>query len=144
MKIAEIKVSYTTNQPDKVRLTNFKDTYQFILSHWDMNIIEYQEESKIILLNRGNGILGIYQLSKGGISGTIVDLRIVLAVALKCNASGIILVHNHPSGNIQPSQADKKITKRLKQACELLELNLIDHLIISKQDCLSFAQEGLL
>lgn len=144
MKVAEIKVSYTTNLTDKIRLTNFKDTYQFILSHWDLNIIEYQEESKIILLNRSNMVLGIHQLSKGGISGTIVDIRIILAVALKCNASGIILVHNHPSGNLKPSEADKKITKRLKQGGELLELCLIDHLIISKRDCFSFAQEGLL
>lgn len=144
MKIAEIKVSYTTNLTDKIRLTNFKDTYQFILSQWDLNIIEYQEESKIILLNRSNMVLGIHQLSKGGISGTVVDLRIVLAIALKCNASGIILVHNHPSGNLQPSEADRKITRKLKEACQLLELSLIDHLIISKHDCLSFAQDGLL
>ena len=144
MKVAEIKVSYTSNLTEKIRLTNFKDTYQFILSHWDLNIIEYQEESKIILLNRSNMVLGIHQLSKGGISGTVVDLRIVLAIALKCNASGIILVHNHPSGNLQPSEADRKITRKLKEACQLLELNLIDHLIISKHDCLSFAQDGLL
>lgn len=144
MKVAEIKVSYTSNLTEKIRLSNFKETYQFILSHWDLNIIEYQEESKIILLNRSNMVLGIHQLSKGGISGTVVDLRIVLAIALKCNASGIILVHNHPSGNLQPSEADRKITRKLKEACDLLELSLIDHLIISKQECFSFAQEGIL
>ena len=144
MKVAEIKVSYSTNHADKVKLTNYKETYDFILSHWNKDIIEYLEESKIILLNRANVVLGIYELSKGGISGTVVDIWIILGIALKCNATGIMLVHNHPSGNLHPSEADRKITLKLKEACQLLELSLIDHLIISKQSCYSFAQEGIL
>lgn len=142
MEVAEIKVSYSTNQVDKIKLTNCIEVFGFILSKWDMDIIEFQEECKIILVNRANFVLGIYELSKGGITGTVVDIRVILSVALKCNASGIILVHNHPSGNLKPSEADRKITRKLKDACNLLEINLIDHLIISKYGYFSFTQDG--
>jgi DNA repair protein RadC len=142
MEIAEIKVSYSTQQGDKIKLTDCRDTYGFIMSQWDIDTIEFQEESKIILLNRANSVLGIYALSKGGISGTVVDIRIILSVALKCNATGIILVHNHPSGNIKPSEADKKITRKLKDCCDLLDITLLDHFIISRTDYFSFTQEG--
>lgn len=140
MEIAEIKVSYSTNQPDKLKLITCQEVYQFILLKWNLDLIEFQEETKLILLNRANIVLGIYELSKGGISGTIVDIRIILSVALKCNASSIILVHNHPSGNLTPSEADIKITDKLKKACELLEIYLLDHLIISKEGYYSFAK----
>lgn len=144
MEVAEIKVSYSTNQVDKIKLTNCIEVFEFITSKWDLNIIEFQEECKVILVNRANFVLGIYELSKGGISGTVVDIRIILSVALKCNASGIILVHNHPSGNMTPSEADKKITRKLKEACELLELVLIDHFIICRNNFYSFKQDGIL
>ncbi len=142
MEIAEIKVSYSNNQPLKVKLTNSNILYKFLLSKWNMDIIEFQEESKLILVNKANMVLGIYELSKGGISGTVVDIKIVLSVALKCHASGIILVHNHPSGNLTPSESDKQITKKLKQACELLDINLLDHLIITKENYYSFSDSG--
>lgn len=144
MEVAEIKVSYSTNQVDKIKLTNCKEVFEFILSRWNLDIIEFQEECKIILVNRANFVLGIYELSKGGISGTIVDIRIILSIALKCTASGIILVHNHPSGNLKSSEADRKITRKLKDACDLLEISLIDHFIISRTDFFSFAQDGFL
>lgn len=142
MEIAEIKVSYSNNQPLKVKLTNSNILYKFLLSKWNIDIIEFQEESKLILVNKANMVLGIYELSKGGISGTIVDIKIVLSVALKCHASGVILVHNHPSGNLTPSESDKQITRKLKQACELLDINLLDHLIISKESYYSFSDSG--
>ena len=142
MEVAEIKVSYSTNQVDKIKLTNCAEVFEFILSKWNMDIIEFQEECKIILVNRANFVLGIYDLSKGGITGTVVDIRVILSVALKCNASGIIPVHNHPSGNLKPSEADRKITRKLKDACDLMEINLIDHLIISRYGYYSFTQDG--
>ena len=144
MEVAEIKVFYSANLVDKVKLTSCTEVFQFILSKWDLDIIEFQEECKIILVNRANFVLGIYELSKGGITGTVVDIRVILSVALKCNASGIILVHNHPSGNMKPSEADKTITKKLKKACELLEISLIDHLIISRNSYYSFKQDSLI
>ena len=144
MDVAEIKVSYSTPQVDKIKITSSKDCFDLILKHWDMDIIEFQEECKVILVNRANHVLGIYSLSKGGISGTVVDTRIVLSVALKCNASGFVLVHNHPSGNLKASEGDKQVTKRIKEACALLDFNLVDHLIISQYGYLSFRDEGLL
>lgn len=144
MEVAEIKVSYSTNKADKIKLTNCMETFEFIISQWNLDIIEFQEECKIILVNRANFVLGIYELSKGGISGTVVDVRIILSVALKCNASGIILVHNHPSGNMTPSESDKKITRKLYQACDLLEIVLIDHFIVCKEKFYSFKQDGFI
>lgn len=144
MEVAEIKVSYSNTNPDRVQVTNSQKMFEVIMKHWDLDILEYQEQVKVILLNRANIVLGIYELSKGGISGTVVDIRIILGVALKCNASTIILVHNHPSGKLVPSEPDKAITKRLKEACNLLEVYLLDHLIISKFGYYSFADEGTL
>ncbi|MFC4738575.1 RadC family protein [Flavobacterium ponti] len=118
--------------------------YSVIIKKWDLDIIEYQEEVKVILLNRANIVLGIYEMSKGGISGTVVDIRIILGVALKCNASSIVLVHNHPSGKLVPSEADKAITKKLKDASNLLDIGLLDHIIISRLNYFSFSDEGIL
>ena len=101
-----------------------------------------QEEMKAILLNRANEVLGIYELSKGGISGTVLDIKLLLSVALKCLASGIALIHNHPSGNLVPSNAGLSITKRIKIACTTVDITLLDHLIISKEDYYSFADNG--
>ncbi len=144
MIVSEIKVSYSNTNPDKVKVTNSQIIYNLILRHWNLEIIEFQEEMKVILLNRANVVLGIYELSKGGISGTVVDIRIILGVALKCNASSIIIVHNHPSGKLVPSEPDKVITKRLKDACSILEIGFLDHLIISKYGYYSFSDEGIL
>lgn len=144
MKVSEIKVSYSNRNNIKVKVTNSKIIYNLIMKHWNLDIIEYQEEVKIILLNRANIVLGIYELSKGGISGTVVDIRIILGVALKCNASSIIMVHNHPSGKLTPSDNDKSITKRLKEACSILDISLLDHLIITKEGYYSFTNEGIL
>ena len=144
MQLAEIKVSYSTRMQEKVKVTNSKVVYDLLLAQWNHDIIEYQEELKVVLLNRANVILGVYELSKGGISGTVVDIKIILAVALKCNASGIILIHNHPSGNLEPSDPDTVITRKLKEASEVFELLLLDHLIISKEGYYSFADNGIL
>ncbi|HRE78471.1 MAG TPA: JAB domain-containing protein [Flavobacterium sp.] len=142
MEVAEIKVSYSNTNPDRVQVTNSQIMYQVIMKHWNMSILEYQEEVKVILLNRANIVLGIFEMSKGGISGTVVDVRIILGVALKCNASSIILVHNHPSGKLVPSEPDKAITKKLKEACNLLDICLLDHLIISRFGYYSFSDEN--
>lgn len=144
MEVAEIKVSYSNTNLEKVKITNSQKMFDLVIKHWSLEIIEFQEEVKIILLNRANIVLGIFEMSKGGISGTVVDIRIILGVALKCNASNIIMVHNHPSGKLVPSDADKAITKRLKQACNLLEIPLLDHLIISREGYYSFSDEGIL
>jgi len=144
MEISEIKVSYSNSNEKKIKITNSKIVYDAILSHWNLETIEYQEEVKLLLLNRANMVLGIYELSKGGTTGCIVDIKMILATALKCNAQGIIMIHNHPSGNLKPSQADKNLTSKLKKACEIIDISLLDHLIISKDGYYSFVDEDFL
>ncbi|WP_179009619.1 JAB domain-containing protein [Winogradskyella forsetii] len=139
--IKEIRVSYSSGNKDKIKITNSKDTYNLFLSCWSKKIIELQEEFKVLLLNRNHQVLGIYPLSKGGVSGTVVDAKLVFSVALKCNASSIIIAHNHPSGNLKPSDADLSLTKKLKKAGAYLDIELIDHLIITNNGYYSFIDE---
>ena len=102
------------------------------------------EEFWIIYLNNSNKVLQKNQLSKGGITGTLVDVRLVLKNALELGATGIILVHNHPSGTLKPSPADKQLTQKLKSASESLDIKVLDHLIITEKAYFSFADELIL
>jgi len=102
------------------------------------------EEFWAIFLNNANKVLQTFQLSKGGITGTIVDVRLTLKTALQLGAVGMILAHNHPSGTLKPSQADKQLTKKLKLAGESLDIKVLDHLIITEKAYFSFADEQLL
>lgn len=144
MKISEISVSYSNSKNEKLKVKNSKDSYDVLLNVWNKNTIELQEEFRIILLNRANVVLGVYPMSKGGVTGTVVDAKLVFSVALKCNASNIIIAHNHPSGNLSPSEADKSITKKLKKAGQYLDITLLDHIIITKDEFFSFNDNGLM
>ncbi len=140
--IKEIRVSYSSGANNKVKINNSKDSYELLLSCWNLHTIELQEEFKVLLLNRNNQVLGIYPLSKGGVSGTVVDAKLVFSVALKCNASNLIIAHNHPSGNLNPSEADKSLTLKLKEAGKYLDINVLDHIVLSTQGYYSFADES--
>lgn len=102
------------------------------------------EEFWILYLNNSNKIIKSVQLSKGGITGTVVDVRLAFKEALQLGAVGIILVHNHPSGTLKPSQADIQLTKKLKTAGESLDIKVLDHLIITEKAYFSFADENML
>ena len=141
-ELNEIQVSYKFSSTCRNKITSSDKAFEIILNSWDKNTIELQEEFKVLLLNRANIVLGIYPLSKGGVVGTVVDVKLIFGVALKCNASGIILCHNHPSGNLKPSKQDIEITKKIKQCSELFEISLLDHLIISNFGYYSFSEEG--
>lgn len=140
--LAEIQVSYNTNSSIKPKIESSHNAYEIFLDSWFAGTIELQEEFKVLLLNRANQVLGIYNLSKGGTAGTVVDIKILFAVALKCNATSIIVAHNHPSGRLKPSIQDIEITKKIKGASELLDIKLLDHLIISKNGYYSFTNES--
>lgn len=101
------------------------------------------EEFWVLFLNNSNKILSKTQLSKGGITGTIVDIRLVFKLALEMGATSLILCHNHPSGNLQPSEADKQITQKIKLAGESLDVKVLDHLIITESKYYSFVDEGI-
>lgn len=143
-EVSEIQVSYKPNKIVSSKIATSFDAVQIIRKFWNEETIEMQEEVKVILLNNSNCVLGIYNLSKGGITSSLIDIRLVLSVALKCLASGIILVHNHPSGNSKPSSADFNIVKKLNESCKLVDITLFDSIIITKESYMSFADDGLL
>ncbi len=142
--ITEIEVSYKTLNTNKPVVKSSQDAYNYLKESWDMNTIELQEVFKILLLNRANQILGVYEVSKGGTAGTLVDAKLIFAVALKSGASSIILSHNHPSGNKRASQADISLTKKLKSAALFLDLEILDHIILTGEGYSSMADEGAL
>jgi DNA repair protein RadC len=144
MEIAEISVSYSNSKKEKLKVKNSKHSYLIFLNSWNKNTIELQEEFKVLLLNRANNVLGVYNLSKGGTAGAVVDTKLVYSVALKCNATSLIIAHNHPSGNLTPSEPDKTITNKLKQAGKFLDIALLDHIIVTKDDFFSFSDNGLM
>lgn len=104
----------------------------------------FHEEFWILYMNNANKIIEQFQISKGGITGTLVDIRIILRKALELGATSLILAHNHPSGNLNPSEADKQLTKKLKTASESLDIKILDHLIVTEKSYFSFADEGIL
>lgn len=144
-KVSEIKVSYTdkVKASERPQIGASKDAAH-IFKHVFKDCIQHHEEFYVMLLNRGNKVLGVSCISKGGVSGTVVDVKIILQMALKANASSLIVSHNHPSGNLTASAADVKITEKLKNACQLIDLSLLDHLIVTDESYLSFADDGLL
>lgn len=129
---SEVEIVYRTKIPasQRVQIHHSSDAFKVLWEHWNKDTIEHHEEFKILLLNNKNAVLGIADISKGGVNGTIVDPRIVLQTALKAHSSGLILAHNHPSSNPTPSEADVAITKKLAEAGKLMEIQVLDHLII--------------
>jgi DNA repair protein RadC len=146
MMVSEVELIYKSKvkASQRPKITQSADAYQLFLHQWDENKLEFVEQFKVMFLNRANRVLGICDLFTGGISLTVADPKIIFSAALKANASSIIVCHNHPSGHLTPSCQDEDLTYRLKQAGQFLELPLIDHLIISNEGFLSFAEEGLL
>lgn len=145
-QVAEIQVSYQPTIPpsQRVQIRSSEASYDVFIQYWDSATLEYEERFVIMFLNRANKVIGIQTHSIGGIAGTVVDVRQILAIALKANACGILLAHNHPSLNIKPSQEDIAITKKIKIAAKTMDISLLDHLIITPDKYYSFADEGLL
>jgi DNA repair protein RadC len=146
MQASEIQLYYKTKvKPSERAIIRYsQDAYLIFKQHWQEDKLEFVEEFKVMLLNRANKVLGIVDISSGSTSNTIADPRIIFAAAIKANASGIIVSHNHPSGNLTPSQADIDLTRKLKEGGKLLEVQVLDHVIISTEGYYSFADEGLI
>lgn len=145
-QIAEVELIYKTKikASERPKIRTSKDAADLLKHSWDENKIDFVEQFKVLFLNRANKVLGIFEASSGGLTGTVVDPRIVFVAALKANASNIIISHNHPSGNLQPSKADIEMTEKIKMAGQFLEIKLFDHIIVSSEGHYSFADEGLL
>lgn len=140
---AAMELNNRRNKEEKKikKLTSSTAVAEYLKAH----LQHYQHEVfAIVLLDRSLQVVRFEIISHGGLSATIVDPKIIFKKALACNASSIILAHNHPSGNVSPSQADKNITEKIKQAAQFLDISLIDHVIVSELGFFSFADEGIL
>jgi DNA repair protein RadC len=144
--VSEVELVYKSKvkPSERPRITSTKEAYQILLQTWDVNKIEFVEQFKVVLLNRAHRVLGIYELSSGGIAGTVADPKLVFMAALKSNACCLILSHNHPSGNLKPSDADEALTRKISEAGKLLDIQVLDHVIVTGEGYFSFADEGLL
>lgn len=126
---------------ERAKIQSSKDSFELIYPY----LAGLREEQFwVILLNQGLNVLQIDCISKGGITQTTVDTRVLFRKALEQNATSLLVVHNHPSGNLTPSLEDKRITKNIKEAGQLLNINLLDHLIVYENQYFSFADEGIL
>lgn len=145
-KVKEVKLIYNTASDILSRpvVSSSKEAYQLFMKHWEIDSLELQEQAKVIFLNRRAAVLGLYNLSTGGTSGTVIDIKLVMAAALKINASKIIIAHNHPSGTLRPSENDIQVTEKLVLAGKLLDISVDDHLIITAAGYVSFSDEGLI
>ncbi len=144
--VSEVELVYKSKvkASDRPQLKRASDVADFLRQNWDQNRIELLEQFKVVLLNKNQRVLGIYEASTGGVTSTVADPKLIFMAALKMNASNLIIAHNHPSGNLHPSEADKRLTQKIKQAAEFLDMRLIDHIIISTEGYFSFADEGQL
>jgi DNA repair protein RadC len=145
-KVSEVELIYRSKvkASERPRIRQSKDAYALLMLHWDLDKIELMEEFKVIFLNQANKVLGIFNVSIGGITGTVADPRLIFSAALKASACNIMLAHSHPSGNLQPSRADEELTSKCKSAGQFLDIRVLDHLIVTRDQYYSFADEGLI
>lgn len=128
---------------EQVKIANPAESVNYARQFYHEDLTLY-ESFFIIMLNRASRTIAYAKISQGGISGTVVDPRLICKLALDCLCSAVILVHNHPSGNTEPSTADKSLTKKVSQALSYLDIDVIDHIILTEESFLSFREEGLI
>lgn len=146
-KVNEISIRYREklSMKEAPKITSSQSASDLFYQNWDIDQLYLQESFKVMLLNNANRVKGILEVSKGGITGTLVDVRIIFGVALKSMTTAMILAHNHPSGTLKPSMPDRTLTVKIQKAAEFLDIKLLDHLIISPySEYFSFADEGIL
>lgn len=147
-KIPEIKLSVKySKRVKKVERSNIRsseDAYKILKEFFDPSTLIWKEEMIMLCLNRANDVIGYYKVSSGGTAGTVCDPKIVFSIALNCGANGIILSHNHPSGQLKASAADVEITKKLMNAGEFLDIKILDHIIITEESYISLIDENLI
>ena len=143
MIVSEIEITYNPiiKPSERVKITGAKEAAELFRSIWDKNLL-IRESFYAMYLNRANKVLGFHLVSKGGVTGTVVDPKCVYQVALKANSTNVLVAHNHPSGNTEPSSADIAITRKLKEAGLMLDIQLLDHIILLPEGFISMANEG--
>lgn len=147
MEIPEIKISVSFDKKLKrselYKITSSKNCADLFRQVFNADTFDWCEEFIVLCLNNSNRVLGFYKLSSGGITGTVVDVRMIYTIALNCCATSIIIAHNHPSGKLKASDADVSITRKIKQAGEVMDIKLLDHIILTDEGYLSFTDEGI-
>lgn len=146
-EFAEVKVSYSTKvkKADRVKIQCSGDCEKVFRSVYDFNgNIEHKEVFYAMFLNRCNEIIGVNKISEGGVSGTTADPSIIFQAAILVNAVGLIICHNHPSGNLMSSESDNKLTTKIKEGGKFFDINLLDHIILTADGYKSFADEGMM
>lgn len=145
-QVAEIELVYknTVKASNRPIVTSSESAVDLLRDGWNANTIELLETFKVLFLNRANRVIAGLELSIGGVTGTVADPRLIFATALRINACALILCHNHPSGNPTPSAADTRLTQQMKAAGSLLDIQLLDHVILTTESFFSFADQGLL
>ena len=142
--IAEVQLSYRNTVPynKRTKVKDAKDAYKVMLKIHDDDTLDYTETFRVLYLNQNNQVLGCRVISEGGLANTCCDVRTILQGALLTNAVAMILAHNHPSGNVTPSLSDIKSTNQITKAAKLLDIQVLDHIIYTRENCYSFADDG--
>jgi len=138
-----LKVCESDNNFQKAKITSSKDSYKYIRQFYNDDI-EIFESFFILMLNRANNTIGYAKISQGGCVGTVVDIKLIAKYCIDSLSQSVILAHNHPTGNVTPSQADRDITEKIKKGLQLLDVTVLDHIILTKNEYYSFADEGIL
>ena len=145
-KVAEVELVYKSKvkASERPQIASSKDAYEVLQAIWEDGKLDLVEQFKVLFLNRANRVLCVYNVSSGGITGTVADPRLIYSAALKVNAVSLVLCHNHPSVYLKPSRQDEELTQKIKGAGAFLDIKVLDHLIVSCDGYYSFADEGLL
>jgi DNA repair protein RadC len=145
-EVAEIQLIYKSKVKASLRpkISSPGMAADVLRKYWDTDKIEFIEQFKVLLLDRSKRVIGMYEMSTGSTTGTTYDPKLVFVAALKANAHGLIVAHNHPSGSLKPSQADIDLTDELKEWGNFLRIPLLDHIILTSESHFSFASEGFL
>jgi DNA repair protein RadC len=143
-KVGEVKLTYGRTEEFRGQIRTPDCTIKFLRQLIHDEVIEHHEEFWVLFVNHAHKIIGFQQLSVGGLAGCVVDVRHLYQAALLTNASKIIVCHNHPSGNLNPSQPDIEITQKIKECGKILDIQLLDHVILTSDSYMSFAEEGRL
>ena len=139
----QLKANKTPSNFEKVKIVSSKDAFK-VIKQFYFDDIDIFESFFILCLNRNNQTIAYAKISQGGVTGTVVDIKLIAKYAIDCLASAVILAHNHPSGNLKPSNEDLAITKKVKEGLKILDISVLDHIILTSDGYLSFGDEGIL
>lgn len=144
MKLPQIEVSVRIKNKgaEKHQITCSSDIYKLSQLMFNQGTIEWTEEAIIMCMNRNNELIGFKCISSGGMAGTVIDPKVVFTIALQCSAHSVILMHNHPSGSLKTSSADDTVTHKLVEAGRMLEIQVLDHIIVTTEGYYSYADQG--